>query len=76
MPTTPMPQAWADLLEGLTLLAKHPANDISPFHCEHDTLNVMADDTAFTAEELARLETLGFNVDSEGGFYSFRFGRA
>lgn len=72
-----MPPAWADLIEGLTLLAKHHTDDISPLHCEHDTLNVMADDEAFTDDEIARLDTLGFSVNSdEGGFYSFRFGSA
>ncbi len=29
-----MPPAWADLLEGLALLAKHQTNGISPLHCE------------------------------------------
>ncbi len=71
-----MPPAWADLIEGLTILAQHPTDTISPFHCEHDTLNVMADDEAFTEEEIARLDQLGFSVNSEGGFYSFRFGSA
>ncbi len=73
---TAPPPAWSDLLEGLTMLAKHPSSDISPFHCEHDTLNVMADDSAFTADELARLSVLGFDVHGEGGFYSYRFGSA
>ncbi|GAA2623798.1 hypothetical protein GCM10010399_63850 [Dactylosporangium fulvum] len=73
---TTMPPAWSDLIEGLTLLAKHHTSDISPLHCEHDTLNVMADDEAFTGEEIARLDHLGFSVSSEGGFYSFRFGSA
>lgn len=72
-----MPPAWADLLEGLELLAQHPTDTVSPLHCEHDKLTVLADDSAFTDDELARLETLGFDVDrSEGGFYSFRFGSA
>lgn len=74
---TTMPKAWADLLEGLTLLATHQNNDISPLHCEHDQLTVMADPEAFTAEELAHLKTLGFNADDEDGvFYSHRFGSA
>lgn len=73
---TTMPPAWSDLLECLTLLAKHPADPISPFHCEHDTLHVLADETAFTDEEIAKLDFLGFSVDFEGGFYSFRFGSA
>jgi hypothetical protein len=71
-----MPTAWSELIEGLTLLAQHPADKVSPFYCSHDTLHVLADETAFTDEELARLELLGFNVDPDGGFYSFRFGSA
>lgn len=81
--TTPatLPKAWADLLEALTLLATHQNNEVSPLHCEHDQLTVMADPFAFTADELARLERLGFRAgapgsDSEGTFYSFRFGSA
>ncbi|MET0416653.1 MAG: hypothetical protein ABW022_11600 [Actinoplanes sp.] len=72
-----MPPAWSDLIEGLTLLAKHHTDPISPLHCSHDTLHVLADETAFTALELDLLDKLGFNVDSsEGGFYSYRFGSA
>ena len=63
--TTGMPQAWADLIEALTLMAKHQINDISPTHCEHDRLYVMADPAQFTPEELARLEELHFDPDSE-----------
>lgn len=70
------PKAWAELIEALTLLAKHPGDQVSPLHCEHDTLNVLADNSAFTADELARLEELGFHAGSEGGFYSFRYGSA
>jgi hypothetical protein len=73
---TEMPPAWADLIEGLTLLAKHQNNDLSPFNCQHDELTVMADPAAFTGEEIARLEELGFNAGTEGTFCSFRFGSA
>lgn len=75
--TSETPKAWADLLSGLTLLAAHQNNDISPFHCEHDTLTVMADPAAFTPEELARLDELGFFPHSDGdAFTSYRFGSA
>jgi hypothetical protein len=74
--TTAMPPAWADLIEGLTLLAKHSTNDTSPLWCEHDTLHVCADGTKFADEELDRLAYLGFDVEREGGFCSFRFGSA
>ena len=71
-----LPDAWRDLIAGLTLLARGQSNDISPLHCEHDTLWVMASAEAFTPEEITRLDGLGFFVDEEGGFQSFRFGGA
>jgi hypothetical protein len=73
-----MPQAWADLIEAITLLAQHPTNNISPLWCEHDTLHVCADRSKFTAEEVARLEKLGFHEDTEwmAGFHSYRYGSA
>ncbi len=75
--STQMPPAWADLLEGLTLLAKHQTNDISPFNCTHDQLWVSSDPNAFTSDELARLQELGFMGEpGMDGFYSFRFGSA
>lgn len=70
-----IPLAWADLIRALTLLATH-GDEVSPFHCEHDTLHVMANPAAFTAEELALLESLGFLPDDDGTFYSFRYGSA
>jgi hypothetical protein len=74
---TPMPVAWSDLIEGLTILAQHPANEISPLHCEHDMLLVCADEALFTDEEKERLEIIGFEVDDiDGGFFSYRFGSA
>lgn len=72
-----MPKAWAELIEALTLLAKHQTNDTSPLHCNHDTLHVMADHAYFIPEELARLEELGFHADTANGtFYSYRYGSA
>lgn len=74
---TAFPPAWSDLIDGLTMLAHNQNNDISPFHCEHDQLTVMADPGQFTEEEIARLETLGFIADpGSDTFYSFRFGSA
>jgi hypothetical protein len=76
--TANLPPAWADLIEGLSLLATHQSNDISPLHCEHDTLTVMADPSRFSPEELERLNLLGFfpATDDEETFRSFRFGSA
>lgn len=71
-----LPAAWRDLISGLVLLARGRSNEISPLHCEHDTLWVMADSEQFTPEEIARLDGLGFFVDEDGGFQSFRFGSA
>lgn len=70
------PPAWRELIEGLTLISKGQVNRVSPFHCEHDELRVMADPASFTAEELAKLEKLGFSQSEDGNFYSFRFGSA
>lgn len=73
---TEMTPAWADLLEGLKILSRHPTNDISPLHCEHDMLVVMSDVNGFTEEELAHLDSLSFSYDDENGFSSYRFGSA
>ena len=76
-PDAQMPAAWRDLLEGIGILARHPANAVSPFHCEHDELIVCADPAEFTAEEIDRLDVLGFTAhDDYGLFRSFRFGSA
>jgi hypothetical protein len=71
------PKAWQELLWGLTLLARGQTNDISPLHCEHDQLTVMADPMEFAPEEIAQLEAWGFHPGpDEGTFSSFRFGSA
>ncbi|MFD3594327.1 hypothetical protein ACFWU5_16510 [Nocardia sp. NPDC058640] len=73
----PEDDAWTDLIQAITLLAQHPTDTISPFHCEHDQLFVMADDTKFTADEIAQLDEWGFSVnEDDGGFTSFRYGSA
>ena len=73
---TDPPKAWADLIEGLSLLAKHQNNDISPLQCMHDQLLVNASPAGFTVEELDRLAELGFIADNHDVFSSFRFGSA
>lgn len=75
--TEPEPRgdAWGDLIKGLTLLRRSQPDTISPLHCEHDELWVMADPEDFTAEEIAQLDRWGFFVDDEG-FKSYRFGSA
>lgn len=77
MAVTYVPSAWAELIEGLSLMSRHLNNMTSPLHCEHDTLYVMADPEAFSEEELNRLDALGFFPDANGVcFQSFRFGSA
>ncbi len=68
--------AWADLPRAIEMLSWHKTNPISPFHCEHDELFVMSDPAAYAPEELAELDELGFFVNSDGGFSSFRYGSA
>jgi len=67
---------WDNLIEALTLLAKHPTDKVYPIRCEcgHGSLEVMANPRRFTEGELAHLELLGFNHDYEERFYSYRFG--
>lgn len=67
--------AWADLPQAIELLSKHKTGPY-PFHCEHDELFVMSNPAAYTAEELAELDALGFFVNEDGGFSSFRYGSA
>jgi hypothetical protein len=77
--TNDLPEAWANLLQALTLLARGQNNSYSPFHCEHDQLTVMADPAAFTPEEIEQLDRWGFFVASDGDgdyFTSFRYGSA
>lgn len=66
-----------DLIEALTIMLKY--GDVShPTNCEHDMLRIFpaVEPSAFTPEELARLEEIGFIPGEEGigGFYSFRYG--
>lgn len=62
------PQAWKDLIEGLTLLSRGQNNEISPTHCEHDQMTVCADPHKFTRDELVKLDSLGFFVSGHTGF--------
>lgn len=70
-----VPQAWRDLIEGLTLMSKGSVNPESPLHYEHDELWVCVLPESFTVEELSKLAALGFIAD-EDAFKSFRFGSA
>lgn len=62
-----------DLIEALQIMLKH--GDVAhPTHCEHDELHIYPNSMDFTEEELARLEQLGFYIDDNEGFYSFKYG--
>lgn len=77
MSSSEMPQAWSDLVEALTLLAKGQIDHASPFSCTHDQLTVMADPEKFSPDELVQLDVWGFHADEESPtFYSFRYGSA
>lgn len=68
-----------DLIEALTILRKYLPETPGrcPTHCEHDVLYIMdVDPGDVSAEDLARLDTLGFFDGGEDGFQSFRFGSA
>lgn len=72
--------APADFAAALEIFRKDGRLDsISPFHCEHDVLAVMADPSLFTESEIRDLDELGFIVGDEYDddcFSSFRFGSA
>ena len=77
MSNAELPRHWRNLLDALTLLAQHQNNEVSPFHCEHDELTVMADPQKFTSRELGQLDEWGFFPTSDGdAFRSFRYGSA
>lgn len=72
-----MPQAWQELIAAIKLLAKHQIDDARPFNCEHDVLSVMSDPSAFTKEELERLDSWGFFPSDDNSYFeSFRYGSA
>lgn len=67
--------AWEDLPKALEMLSWHKTGP-SPFQCEHDELFVMSDPEKYAPEELAQLDELGFFVNGDGGFSSYRYGSA
>ena len=68
-----------DLIEALTIMLKY-GNPEWPTHCEHDKMSICGIDPAdVSAEDVAKLDDLGFHVDNEWGedqFVSFKFGSA
>lgn len=72
-----IPEAWDNLIQAIILLARGQTNEISPFHCEHDTLTVMSDPESFSPAEIIKLEEWGFHSGPEDGtFTSYRYGSA
>jgi hypothetical protein len=61
-----------NLLEAFRIFAKY-TDARYPTWCEHDTLHVVVNPEMVSAEDLERLETLGFQADDDD-FYSFEFG--
>ncbi len=67
--------AWADLPRAIEMLSWHKTSNW-PFQAEHDELFVCSDPSKYAPEELAELDELGFFVNEDGGFSSFRYGSA
>ena len=66
----------SDLVEALQIFLKY-GNPHNPTHCEHDVLTIMdIDPSVVSKEDKIRLDELGFFVDNEDCFCSFRFGSA
>lgn len=65
------------LIEALQIFRKY-GNPPCPTHCEHDVLYVMIQPELVSAEDIAALKALGFEVDKDSGcnFRSSRFGSA
>lgn len=72
----PKPTGFDALIEAFQIFRKY-GNPFSPTHCEHDEMWICGiHAVAVSDEDKARLLALGFFVDSDGGFKSFRFGSA
>jgi hypothetical protein len=64
------------LIEALQILLKYGDPDY-PTHCEHDLLTICGIDSAdVSAEDVQKLDDLGFFVGDDGLFQSFHFGSA
>ena len=66
----------SELIEALQIFLKY-GDTYCPTHCEHDVLWVMVDPADVSAEDTARLTTLGFSADAgDTCFKSYRYGSA
>ena len=62
-----------DLLEAIKIFSKY-SDAKYPTNCGHDSLWVNVDEAVVSKEDIKTLDKLGFFVDEDGGFLSFRFG--
>ena len=62
-----------DLITALQIFLKY-GNDHNPTLCEHDEFVVAIDPSIVSANDLEKLDTLGFFPNTYGGFSSYRFG--
>lgn len=64
-----------NLIEAFQIFEKYIDPEQFPTHCQHDVMYVCVDEEQVSAEDLARLDELGFvGVGIEGGFMSYRYG--
>ena len=64
------------LIEALQIFLKYE-NKEWPTHCEHDTLYIVLDDPkAISEEDVGKLDKLGFFLDGDEGFISYKYGSA
>ena len=64
-----------ELIRALQLFAKY-GNPIYPTHCEHDVLYVLIEPRLVSDEDKEKLREMGFLVDKDGCFLSYRYGSA
>ncbi len=69
----------SELIEALQIFQKY-GNPDSPWHCEHDVLQICGiEPKDVSDEDIKRLEELGFDVENPYGeecFQSYKFGSA
>jgi len=63
-----------DLIKALQILLKY-GNPDYPTHCEHDVLYICGIDADSVSEEdVEELDKLGFFVNDDNGFSSYKYG--
>ncbi len=64
-----------NLIDALNIFLKY-GNPPYPTHCEHDELFVMIGEELVSEEDKKELDRLGFRVNDNGTFSSYKFGSA